>query len=178
MINIYDYYITPDEYAEAERNGINARCLNSRIRSQAWPKRKAITTPKGLKTDRSHLKSMLINHGISHIQFNNRLRWGWDELRAATTPIQDKEGLRRQFFQMIEQIRKYPREIVDLASNNGIKYETFRHRVKAGWSIELASTLPPSPSNASMILKQKYGEDYCKNYIKNIKNWIFVKTKR
>jgi hypothetical protein len=64
---------------------------------------------------------------------------------------------------MSELRRKYPGDIVKLATTNGIPYQTFVHRIKKGWSYELASTLPPSPSNSAMILKQKYGEDYHRN---------------
>jgi hypothetical protein len=178
LINVYDYYITPEEYAEAERNGVDKNNLNNRIRGAAWIKQTAITTPKGKHTVRSHMKVVWKTYGISYKRFLARVSLGWDEWSAATIPIRDKEESREQALWLCELKRKHPREFVVLAAKNGIKYQTFLYRVRNGWSYDLASTLPASPLNASMILKQKYGEDYCKNYMKGIKDWIFVKTKK
>ena len=36
MINPYDYYITDEEYAIAEKNGISKDTLNFRIRRMGW----------------------------------------------------------------------------------------------------------------------------------------------
>ena len=44
MRNPYDYYITPEEYEIAERNGVCASTLNRRIRDLGWEKDIAITT--------------------------------------------------------------------------------------------------------------------------------------
>jgi hypothetical protein len=45
LFSPYDYYITPEEYEEAERNGISRKHVNYRIRQFGWGKQKAITTP-------------------------------------------------------------------------------------------------------------------------------------
>jgi hypothetical protein len=119
-------------------------------------------------TDRSHMKAVLVDHGISYQQFMGRLSWGWDEWSAATVPLRDINGLREQAHRMREMRRKYPRELLELS------YGLFRHRARAGWGYARASTIPPSPTNAAMRLKELYGE----NYFKDLRNWLFVKTKK
>jgi hypothetical protein len=178
LLDVYDYYITPDEYAEAEKNGISRKCLEHRIRGGAWAKKKAITAPKGAYIVRSHLNVVLKAYGISYKQFTGRIYCGWDEWSAATVPIRNKEEHRELALWLCELKRKYPREMIELAARNGISAGAFRYRVRSGWSYELASTLPPSPLNASMILKQKYGDDYFKNYVRDIKKWLFVKIRK
>jgi hypothetical protein len=88
---------------------------------------------------------------------------GWDEWSAAIVPIRNSGDVLEHCAWMSELRHKYPGDIVKLATTNGIPYQTFVHRIKKGWSYELASTLPPSPSSSAMILKQKYREDYHRN---------------
>ncbi len=45
-MNYYDFYITPEEYEVAEKNGIDKRTLEQRIREYGWDKERAITIPK------------------------------------------------------------------------------------------------------------------------------------
>lgn len=95
-------------------------------------------------------------------------------MEAATAPIRTLEEQIKQALELIEQRRKYPRELVELAVNNGISARLFRYRVRNGWDYERASTLPVSRSNSAMILKEKYGEDY----FRRIMDWVFIKIKK
>jgi len=168
MFNPYDYYVTPEEYKIAKSNGISTRRVNVRIRGFSWEKQKAITTPVQKRNDRSRATVIAKEHGITYQQLKSRLNQGWDERRAATTPLRDAEGIKQNALRMIEMNRKYPREIIDRASINGISYDTVTYRLRKGWSVERATTLPPSTSNGMMRLKEIYGEDYLKNLIKRL----------
>lgn len=117
MYNPYDWYISPEEYAEAERNGINAHLLESRIRRHGWGKRKAITKPRQVQLDRTVIMKVTKENGITYDQFKKRLNRGWDEQTAATIPTRDlkwQAELARYIGQ--HRNRKYPREMVELAT--------------------------------------------------------------
>ncbi|WP_261795499.1 hypothetical protein [Bacillus licheniformis] len=45
MFNPYDFYITPEEFAQAEANGICKDTLIWRVRRQGWSKQRALTEP-------------------------------------------------------------------------------------------------------------------------------------
>jgi hypothetical protein len=169
LINIYDIYITPEEYAEAERNGIGRVCLSERIRKHGWGKHKAMTTPKLVRLDHSHMKKVMVSHGISSRQFHSRLSEGWDEWSAATVPMRNSAEL-RELCNWIRELRgrKYPHELYALAKENGISADLFCERIKVGWSRELASTLPPSHYNGAIVykLKKLYG-DYYHTYLRD-----------
>lgn len=45
MKNIYDFYITPEEYEIAVKNGIGKVALENRIRKHGWDKERALTQP-------------------------------------------------------------------------------------------------------------------------------------
>ena len=57
MRNVYEYYITPEEYEEAERNGVDAFNLERRIRLLGWNKQRAINTPLRKITNRKKMGS-------------------------------------------------------------------------------------------------------------------------
>jgi hypothetical protein len=162
LLNPYDFYITPDEYEEAAENGINQRCLEYRIRYLAWRKRSAITKPKMIRLDRTHMKAILIQHGITYAQFRNRIKLGWNEWDAATVPIRDRSAILEQCNWMTTLCRKFPLEVLELAKANGIPYRTFISRLNNKWPYELASTLPPSKSHGFITQKLMtiYGDYY------------------
>ena len=41
MRNVYDFYITPEEYKRAAENGIRKAALEARIRKLGWDKERA-----------------------------------------------------------------------------------------------------------------------------------------
>lgn len=43
MNNIYELYITPEEYEKAEKNGIDKNTLYKRIREYGWDKQRALS---------------------------------------------------------------------------------------------------------------------------------------
>lgn len=81
-------YITPDDYKRAEQNGVSAKLLNARIRTQKWDKERAINTPtRKYNTLPDEIKQLATENGISYKLLMNRISKGWDPKRAATQPI-------------------------------------------------------------------------------------------
>ena len=90
MINPYDYYITDEEYAIAERNGISKDTLNFRIRRMGWNKERALNTPARKYTDRTKQIEIAESNGISRRTFYDRLADGWKVEDAYTIPIMER----------------------------------------------------------------------------------------
>lgn len=138
----HDYYITPDEFAEAARNGISEVTFYNRVRQLGWSKEKAMTTPPKKRTyHNAKWVNIAEKNGICISTYKYRInQLGWDPERAATQPLQDK---RAQAKSAHEASRKYPAEIVILAESNGIPYDVFRKRVKESkWDMLRAATTP------------------------------------
>lgn len=134
------FYITPEEYQIAEQNGISAATLEVRVRSLAWQKERAINTPPHEKHRLGDWVKVAEQNGICYRTLVYRAnQLGWDIERAATQPLQN---LRAQAEFARERDRVYPLDILETASRNGINYDTFRGRVKRGWSMEEAATKP------------------------------------
>lgn len=136
------YYITPEEYEIAAQNGVSPALLEVRIRSLAWDKERAITTPPHTKK-RLNKKWVEIaqENGICYNTFRYRVnRLGWDEERAATQPLQDRAAQAKKAY---EKSREYPAELKELAITNGIPERTFHRRMKDGWDLIEAATKPP-----------------------------------
>lgn len=135
-----DYYITPEDYEIAERNGICESTLRSRILQQGWSKERAITTKVRQKVDYGKWLQVSKENGINKNAFMQRVTGlGWSMERAATTPMMTKEEIGR----VPKKNSRYPRELVELAKNNGIGYATFAYRVGVlRWSLEKAATTP------------------------------------
>lgn len=77
-------------------------------------------------------------NGIKEATLYRRVyQYKWDIQKAITTPVIPRS----------ERSRKYPKEYTDLALSNGVCLVTFYTRLKNGWSIEEASTVPPLPVN-------------------------------
>lgn len=87
----YDFYITPEEYEEAEKNGVNRKTLSHRVRNSGWDKRRAIETPPRQFIDRKYYAALAESNGIKRSTFQNRVNtFGWDMEKAATTPLISK----------------------------------------------------------------------------------------
>lgn len=155
-MNPYDFYITPEEYEIAARNGIRSALLEVRIRSLGWSKERAITEQPQRKKPR--IPRAIIDQAKQNGITYNTLRWrvhtlGWDLERASTQPLQDR---RAQAKRAHEASRKYPLEIIQIAEENGIPYNTFRHRIKAGWNMKVAATTPVmTPTEIGLLTKGK-----------------------
>lgn len=119
------FYITPQDYKEAEKNGISARLLYQRV-WEGWSKKRAITEPVHTKKLTKEHFAIAATNGISVNTVKHRVgHLKWDIEKAITVkPIKRKN--------------KY----LDIAKANGIKESTFRSRINQGWSQEKASTTP------------------------------------
>ncbi|MBZ4655136.1 MAG: hypothetical protein JG781_2493 [Peptococcaceae bacterium] len=161
----YDFYITPQEYERAAQNGISPAVLEVRVRSLAWAKDRAISEPPQKKKRLpSHLVKLAEQNGICYRTFLWRVNTlGWDPERAATQQLQDRKA---QAIKAYEKSRVYPREYVEMAKNNGIPYDTFRRRVKSGWDIEKAATLPPLTSREIGLMTKGKREKWIKGIFK------------
>ena len=134
------FYVTPEEYAQAEKNGVDSQSLDRRIRLLGWKKEKAISTPLRKQKDRTEWAAVAAENGIRYQTFMSRvLIYKMTEEEAATRPLQDKK---QSALINAEKIRKLPKEWVEIARDHGIKYATFRDRVKKGMDYEKAATMP------------------------------------
>lgn len=144
-MQVYDFYITPEEYKIAAENGICRTTLNSRIRDLAWDKEKAITTPPRMyKRVPKYLVEEAQQNGIPYIVLNQRLNiLEWDAKKAVTEPIWGKEQRRKKANKMRDKNRKYPKEILELAEKNNISKHVFYDRInRQGLDILTAATRP------------------------------------
>ncbi|MED5019314.1 hypothetical protein P9847_18590 [Paenibacillus chibensis] len=144
------FYITPEEYAAAEKVGIGKATLESRVWDLGWEKDRALTTPPRKLTDRSRWSKVAEKNGISYKTFLNRIvLHGWTDERAATEPVWSKEDYRRNW------VKNNPRnnrcedplfQLSELALKNGICKSTFYSRVrKLRWDPKRAATEPIVP---------------------------------
>lgn len=132
------FYITPEEYKVAEANGIDAHNLERRIRSLGWDKEMSLTKPLEIKTNRRKWAEVALSNGIKYYTFMSRVNnYGMSEEEAANKPLQDKsECIKR----LADNNRKIPKELVQIAESNGIKYHTLRARLKRGMDPHEAAT--------------------------------------
>lgn len=136
-----DFYITPKEYEQAEKNGVDAFNLERRIRQLGWKKEKAINTPLRKLKRRKKWVELAKENGINYQCFMSRVNiYGWSEERAATEPKQCRSENARRNFE--SKVRKHPKKYILQAEKNNINYYTFYARMKKGWSLEDASTIP------------------------------------
>ncbi|QIW18551.1 hypothetical protein [Bacillus thuringiensis] len=160
MRNLYDYYITPDEYDRALENGIGRCTLNGRVRVSMWDKEKAITEPLTLKDSQwSKWKEVAKKHGISYQTYYQRVKRGLEPLDAATMPVMEKEQISRKGRVAQAHKRVFTDEELKIAAENGIRYQTALYRYRqGGWSKEDAITKPPlSPQECMRRAKEKSG---------------------
>ena len=93
MNNPYDFYITDEEYAIAEKHGISKDTLNFRIRRMGWKKEKALTTKPRKYTNRAKQVEIAKANGISRATFYDRLSDGWKVEDAYTVPVMDSKQI-------------------------------------------------------------------------------------
>ncbi|MCY8180867.1 MULTISPECIES: hypothetical protein [Bacillus] len=165
MFNPLDWYITPKEYERAAQNGVSKELLERRIRRSGWDKKRAITTPALKRMPLSEWADVAESNGISRKRFSCRINnLGWDEEKAATVPVAEtKENMRRaQKKSPRNQYRTLSRELVELAQENGIKYDTLLYRVrKRGMNPHEAATMPArSSAEVARIALSAYLEKY------------------
>ncbi len=147
----YSYYVTPEQYEEAEKNGICPRTLDARVRRQGWQIERAITQPKRKKSKPipKEWVELAKKNGISRDTLRLRLRKGMAAEEAATRPIMTRDEVRELSY---KKIRIFDPEMLKVAVKNGIKERTFKHRVYNGMDQLEAATRPTmSKAEASQL---------------------------
>jgi len=153
---MYRYYITPEEYDIAEKNGIKRDEVNRRVRSSAWTVEDAITKPNREFKDYDDWLQVALDNNINRNTFYSRTRRGWSPEEAA-----QKELIKPidQVDAMNSKDRVIPKKYIRLAERNGIKYHTMRMRIRKGWSYEDACTKKPMTKTEVGRLGAKAYED-------------------
>jgi len=160
--SVYDFYITPEEYEAARRNGISPKTLETRIRRYGWSKARAMTQPVNRRhykhPDFDRYKEMARRNGIPLSVFGVRLGKGWESLRAASFPHRPRKLGNANIREYGQARRKYPKELLQRAAANGIGYGTFKNRVcTLGWAPEEAASRPVmSRSEIGRLGRQRY----------------------
>ncbi len=122
------WYITPEDYKEAESNGIDKTLLEQRVRIYGWDIERAIKTKnkRHLLSDEALRKASEL--GIDRSTVFARMRLGWSEEKAISTPL---GNTRRKVF---------PKWVYETADKYGISYSTVYNRVHRGWGLVRACT--------------------------------------
>ncbi|WP_274362718.1 hypothetical protein [Paenibacillus thermotolerans] len=168
-MNPYDFYITPEEFEQAAKNGISQVIFYNRVRQLGWSKDKAMTTPPRKRASHNNRWVKIAErNGICYRTYTYRVnRLGWEPERAATQPLQDRKALAKV---MHEATRKYPEHYKRLAEANGIKERTFHRRLSSGWDIERAATQPPMTSREiGLMTKDKRSRGLKRFFLKKRK---------
>ncbi len=149
----YVWYITPEQYEAAAKNGIDKGTLDNRVRQQGWDIDRAMTQPKQKRTFKmtKELVEKAAKNGIKRRTLYTRIWRGMDPEEAATKPLKTQE-------EMIDHIRVYDPNLVKLALKTGMSYDTYRKRIKKGMDpIEAATTRPMTRAEAGSIKKKRSG---------------------
>lgn len=149
------YYITPEEYEQAEAIGVDSQNLDRRVRLLGWKKDKAINTPLESFTDRSYWSRVAEENGIKYQTFYSRIVRGWSEEKAATTPLVSKQEQLANANRGIKRI--IPSHIIRLAEENNIKYHTLRERIRKGMD-------PHEAATRKLMTKSEIGKLGAKRY--------------
>lgn len=138
--------ISKEQYAIARANGIPNDTTYNRVYNCGWDVEKAITQPVRKKKEVEYPEG-LEEKGISKNAYYLRItKYGWSEERAATESYEEtakRNGAKRR----VTPKRKYPIGYINLAFNNGISYNMFADRVRSGWTMQDAATLPKGARN-------------------------------
>jgi hypothetical protein len=134
------HVLTKEDYEIAARNGIKRNTVDNRFYNLFWNKEECITK-KPRKYKESHWRRKCIELGIVNVQtYDNRIRYGWDEEKAATTPPMTREEIAKK---NRDNQRKFPLWVYESLKKNGIDQRTFASRMnKSRWTMEEACTLP------------------------------------
>ncbi|MFC7801294.1 hypothetical protein ACFTRE_15690 [Bacillus subtilis] len=151
MFHPYDFYITPEEFAQAEANGICKDTLIWRIRRKGWSKQRALTEPvqfqdrDKFRVEWSKWGKFAEENGVSRSVFYGKVKMGWDSEKAATTPKIDQNEHMKRMCELSPRTkrRKFSEDLVRLAESNGVSYTNLQNRVtNKGWDPYTAATTP------------------------------------
>ena len=137
------YYITDEDYEEAQKNGINKNRLQARVLRLGWSIKRAKTQPimKKKNITDEQLKIAKEN-GVDRRGILSRMSQSGMTLEEAISRPK-KQGMPR----------KFPDWVYEEAQKNGIHYCTVNQRVNMGWSLEKACT---EPANKKYSRKSKH----------------------
>lgn len=137
-MSVYDFYVTPEEYEQAEANGIDNVTLDRRVRLLGWSKKRAVSEEMRKFTRYGEWVQIAKKNGINKQTFYTRVRKGW-ELEEAATKKPNKHLLKG----VHPKRRVISKEALQLAEKNGIPYATLYARIKRkGWDENKAASTP------------------------------------
>ncbi len=123
------WYITPEDYEVAAKNGIKKDTVIQRVRKLGWDIDSAITK----KIKRLNIPQEIVDKakemGIDRGTLLRRIRDGWTMEEACSTEVKK-----------VGRPRKRPDWIYEAAKENGIRLATVNHRINWGWDLERACT--------------------------------------
>lgn len=142
-MNVYDYYLTPEDYKIAAANGIDEKLLYTRVYMRNWSVQRATSTPPCKRNAWGWVerKEIAIKNGVSYPTYAARVKSGWDRDKAATTPpLRQKDKVR-----LMNESKKVvlTTNQIEEAKRNGIPYSVAWKRIKLlNWTIFDAITTP------------------------------------
>lgn len=114
------YYITPDDYARAEANGINKRTLERRVREFGWDIERAVNTPilSRNKLNESMVK-LAEKNGVSRRLYARRIKeLGWTEEQAASVPPMSRKEVGKE---NAKRATRFTDKQLQIMKKNGLK---------------------------------------------------------
>jgi len=118
------YYLTPEHFELAEKNGISKRLLSDRVYQQGWIIDRAISQPKQNKNNSEEFKlwaKVAESNGISRILFSQRiLVSGWDYEKSATHKKMNKDEIAAEA-KKTNVYTVFTKEQHEVAKANGLK---------------------------------------------------------
>jgi len=140
----YEFYITPDHYRIAEQNGICARLVTDRVRVQGWPIEEAITKPSRKANKYGKWTDIAKENNISMDAFYKRVTvLGMSIEKAATMPVMQRRDIIEAMAELKRNNTIYPIANIKKAEQKGVKYDSYRWRLRHGWSVEDATNTSP-----------------------------------
>ena len=146
------YYITPEDYEEAAKNGISKTTLESRVYYLNWNIKKAVSKPvRRLKKHNltSEDKELIVKNNLTVDIFYQRVnKLGWSKEKAINTP-KDEAPLKHHRKEKKSEI--FTKEQMEKAKKNGLTYTQIYQRVKlCKWSVEEAVNTPLMTNEESL----------------------------
>lgn len=144
------YYITPEDYAIAEQNGISKERVYFRVYVYNWSVKRAITQPLGRRnawgwTENKHIAKQ---NGVGYRTYLDRVTAGWTQEEAASTPPLSYDDRLEKMAKAKKRI--FTDEQISHAKANGVDHRKLWQRVKLlGWSVEEAISTPPLSNEES-----------------------------
>jgi len=140
----FRYYITPEDYAIAEMNGICVRTFYNRVTTLGWTIERASTECKHHQFTKNISDTMiktLKENGISIDAFRNRVQgYKWGTEKALNTPLLTKSECGNLG---IDKRRKITEKQYIAAELNGIARCTLKQRIlRSHWNMDRAINTP------------------------------------